>query len=110
MNKFQSLIANNGNEVLQRRAANVATTAEIAQQTLLNSLKVEKADIENRIMNLTDLAPENTDSLRPGTSNWNPTQWAEDLQKAKEDLYSISIRIKMAQETYDEYFTEKTNE
>jgi hypothetical protein len=106
MNKFQSLIASNGNEVLQRRANNVATTAEIAQQTLVNSLKVQKAELENHIMNLTDLAPESTDSLKPGTVNWNPTEWVNSLQEAKEKLYNIDIRLRIAQATYNEYFVD----
>jgi hypothetical protein len=108
MNKFQSLIANNGSEVLQRRASNVATTAEIAQQTLINSLKVQKAELENRIMNLTDLAPDTSDSLKPGTTNWDPTEWAKSLQDAKEQLYNTNIRLQIAQSTYNEYFVDES--
>lgn len=105
MNKFQSLIST-GNEVLARRAGNLSTTAEIAQQTLVNKLKVDKAQLEAKLMNLTDLAPNSTVSLRPGTENWDATNWAEELQSVKEQLYSVSIKLKLAEETYNEYFTE----
>jgi hypothetical protein len=109
MNKFQSLIST-GNEVLSRRAGNLATTAEIAQQTLINNLKVEKAQLEAKLMNLTDLAPESSVSLRPGAEGWNATTWAAELQSVKEKLYSVSIKIKLAEETFNEYFTEIKNE
>ena len=41
-NKFAQLISNNGDNVLQNRADKLATTAEIAQQTLINDLKNKK--------------------------------------------------------------------
>lgn len=107
MNKFTSLISNTGNDTLKRRAENIAATAEIAQQNLVNKLKQRKAEISLHIENLTDLAPENTESLRPGNKDWNPETWVTELQKAKEDKYTIEIQLKLAQETFDEYFREK---
>lgn len=106
MKKFQKLISLNTNEALVRRAESITTGAEIAQQNLVNSLKQQKIEIELKIANLTDLAPENTTSLRPGGKDWDAVLWVTDLQKAKQDLYTIEIQLKLAQETYDEYFTE----
>jgi hypothetical protein len=107
MNKFTELISTNGNDVLKRRAESIATNAKIAQQNLLNGFKQRESELKLKIINLTDLAPDSTDSLRPGDKDWNPNQWVEDLQDAKQELYSVQIAIKLAQETYDEYFTEK---
>ena len=107
MNKFTSLISNTGNDTLKRRAENIAQTAEIAQQNLVNKLKQRKAEISLNIENLTDLAPENTESLRPGSKDWNPETWVKQLQEAKEEQYAIAIQLKLAQETFDEYFREK---
>lgn len=104
MNKFTKLISNTGNDTLKRRAENIAQTAEIAQQNLVNSLKQKKAEINLLIENLTDLAPEDTDSLRPGNKDWDPKVWVTELQKAKEDKYTIEIQLKLAQETFNEYF------
>ena len=107
MNKFTKLISNTGNDTLTRRAENIAQTAEIAQQNLVNKLKQKKAEISLHIENLTDLAPENTDSLRPGSKDWSPETWVAQLQEAKEEKYVIEIQLKRAQETFDEYFGEK---
>ena len=106
MNKFTQLISNNGDSTLQRRAESVATAAEIAQQSLVNKLKLEKSNIELKIINLTDLAPESKDSLRPCDSNWNANEWVTSLQKAKQDLYNVNIQLKIAEDTYSEYFKE----
>lgn len=104
MNKFESLIGTNGNEVLKRRATNIAINAEIAQQTIVNTLKQRKSELEMKIMNLTDLAPEDTTSLRPGSKDWDAAKWALDLQNAKVALYTTSIELKIAEDTYEEYF------
>lgn len=109
-NKFTNLIAANPDQTLQRRAAAIATSAEIAQQNIVNALKQKKTDLELKITNLTDFAPESKDSLRPGSKDWDAKQWALDLQDAKQDLYYVNIQLKIAQETYDEYFKEESKE
>ena len=106
-NKFAQLIASNPDQTLQRRAEVIATSAEIAQQNIVNALKQKKTDLELKITNLTDFAPESKDSLRPGGKDWNPKQWAADLQNAKQELYHVNIQLNIAQETYDEYFKEE---
>ena len=59
-----------------------------------------------KIANLTDFAPETTDSLRPGDKNWDAAEWARELQETKEQLYDVNIQLKLANETYEEYFKE----
>jgi hypothetical protein len=110
MNKFQKLISDNSNEVLKRRAGNIATTAQIAQQSLVNDLKVKIAKLENDLMNLTDLSPQTTDSLKPGTDNWDPQQWSKSLQTVKEQLYNNRIKLQLAEETYNEFFTDEAGD
>ena len=104
MNKFEKMLG--ANEALQRRTTALSQTAEIAQQNVVNKLKAKKAELELEIFNLTDLAPESSDSLRPGSKNWNAEQWAKTLQEKKQDLYTLNIQIKLAEDTLKEYFTE----
>ena len=59
-----------------------------------------------KIMNLTDLAPDSKDSLRPCDAGWNANTWATELQRAKQDLYNVNIQLKIAEETFNEYFKE----
>lgn len=105
-NKFIKLISDNGSSTLIRRAETIATAAEVAQQNIVNQLKQEKSRLEMQIINLTDFAPETTDSLRPGDKNWDAVEWARELQETKEALYDVNIQLKLANETYEEYFKE----
>lgn len=107
MNKFTKLISEGGDTLLQRRAESVASAAEIAQQSLVNKLKLEKSNLELKIINLTDLAPDTKDSLRPCDANWDANKWVTELQRAKQDLYNVDIQLKIAQGTYAEFFTEE---
>lgn len=103
-NKFAQLISNNGDNVLKRRADNLASTAEIAQQTLINELKNKKANLELRLSDLTDLAPTNKMDLTPNSENWDPNKWVSEVQNIKQELYQLKIQLQLAEETYDEFF------
>ncbi len=104
VNKFTQLISDNGDSVLKRRAGNLATTAEIAQQTLINDLKNKKATLELQLANLTDLAPNNKLDLTPSSESWDPNKWVTEVQNIKQQLYNLGIQLQLAQATYDEFF------
>lgn len=104
MNKFTRLISDNNSSTLTRRAGSIATAAQIAQQNIVNQLKQRKCELELKIANLTDLAPESTDSLRPGDKDWNAKKWAIELQETKQELYDLNVQLTIAEETYKEYF------
>ena len=107
MNKFESIVGNNSNAVLARRAGNLAKTARLSQQSLVNTLEAKKADVEGKIINLTDLAPTSRDSLAPGVTDFDAKEWVEKLQSLKLEIYDLDISIKMAKETFAEYFEDK---
>lgn len=106
MKKFIKLINSNGNEVLNRRAESIASDAEIAQQNLVNTYKQMINQLTRKIADLTDLAPDTVDSLRPGGKDWSAQKWATELQNAKQELYTAQISLRLAEETYNEYFTD----
>lgn len=104
VNKFTQLISDNGDSVLKRRAGNLATTAEIAQQTLINDLKNKKATLELQLANLTDLAPNNKLDLTPSSESWDPNKWVTEVQNTKQQLYNLGIQLQLAEATYNEFF------
>jgi hypothetical protein len=103
-NKFAQLISNNGDNVLQSRADKLATTAEIAQQTLINNLKNKKANLELKLIQLTDLAPTNKMDLTPNSENWDPNTWVSEVQNVKQELYQLNIQLQLAEDTFKEFF------
>lgn len=104
MSKFLELISDNSNATLKRRASSIAQNAEIAQQNIVNSLKQQKSTLELKISDLTDFAPDTTDSLRPGNKDWDAENWAKELQQANEQLWQVNISLEIAEKTYKEYF------
>lgn len=109
MNTFEKLVGNNGNEVLKRRAGNLASQAALSQNNLINTLEARKTDLESKLINLTDLAPTSKDSLSPGVQDFNANQWVQELQSLKTELYDVQISINIAKETYTEFFTDKSS-
>jgi transglutaminase/protease-like cytokinesis protein 3 len=104
MGKFLQMMSQNDSKALVARASQINVQAKIAQQAIVQNLKNEIANVEIEIQNLTDFAPDTTQSLRPGVKGWNPTKWASDLQEAKTRLYELNIELKIAEATEKEFF------
>lgn len=111
MNKFEKLISANGDSTLKRRASIISNESKIAQEDIVATIKRAINQEELKLMSLTDFAPTQTTSLQPGNfAQGGASEWAQELQKCKENLYNLKIKLKLAQETYEEYFTEETTE
>jgi len=106
MNRFTELISDTTNATLKRRASAIAQAAEIAQQNIVNGLKKKQTQLTLKVQALTDLSPDSTESLRPGSKDWDADKWATELQQTKQELYFVEVQLKLANETFDEYFKE----
>lgn len=110
MGKFLNMMSASSSQTLKNRAEQLNTQASIAQDAVVAKLESEKSEIEIKIQDLTDFAPDTTDSLRPGLRNWNPTVWANNLQKYKVRLYEINVELAIAKATQEEFFGQETAE
>lgn len=111
MNKFEKLISTNSDVTLQRRAGILSNESKMAQEDIIATIKRAINQEELTLMSLTDFAPTHTTSLQPGNFvQGGATEWAQNLQKCKENIYNLKIKLKIAEETYNEYFTEETTE
>ena len=104
MGKFLQMMSQNDSKALVARAGQINVQAKIAQQNIVQKLKNDIAEVEIEIQNLTDFAPDTTQSLRPGVKGWNPAKWASDLQDAKTRLYELNVELKIAEKTFEEFF------
>lgn len=104
MGQFLQRMSQNDSKALVARARQIDTQAKIAQEAILAKLKNEKASLELRLQDLTDFAPETTQSLRPGVANWNPEKWAKELHEVKLKLYENSVELQIAESTMKEFF------
>ena len=107
MTKFSSLLTSS--DALNRRASQLEESAKLAQESLINQLKNEKAQLNLQIAAHMDLAPDSTTSTKPGTDNWNASSWVQTLQQYKEKIYSLDVALKIAEDTYSELFDVQVN-
>ena len=111
MNKFEKLISANSNSTLKRRAGIISNEAKMAQEDIVATINRAINQEELKLMSLTDFAPTQTTSLQPGNfAEGGATEWVQELQKCKENLYNLKIKLNIANETYKEYFVEETTE
>ena len=110
MGKLLNIMSQNDSTALRNRASQIDTQLRISQETLINTLKNEISKVEIKIQDLTDFAPDTTQSLRPGGKSWNPEQWALEMQKAQVTLFVLMRNLKIANKTYEDYFVDADNE
>ena len=107
MSKFVSMLSADSDSTLSKRAKNLAESAIIEVETFIQNLRKEKLQLNGKLNDLTDLAPENTYDLRPGGKNFDASKWVAELHKVRMDLALKDIELQEAQAIYDEWFAEE---
>ena len=103
-NKFtQTLSASNG-DIKLARAQSLSEEVGLEVETFVQNLKREKIQLNNKLNSLTDLAPDNTYSLRPGGANFDAKRWVAELHKTRMDLKLKGIELAEAEAIYTEWF------
>lgn len=110
MGKFLDKMTQNGDGTLLARATQINTQAALAVDRRIANLKTEQAELKLKLEDLTDFAPETTQSLRPGVANWDPERWADNILNVKTRLYENAIRLQIAEQTKAEFFGEEATE
>jgi hypothetical protein len=107
MNHFSKKITQGNKGILAEKADNMANIAQIEQETLISNLKRDFYSTKNAIDALTDLAPNSTTSLRPGSKEFDAQQWVKDLHNAKVKLLEIEVELEIAEKTMKEWFEDE---
>jgi hypothetical protein len=106
MNKFAKTLSASDKSIKEARAQMLADTTILEVDAKVSGLKRELNTLKNKITQLTDLAPDNTYSLRPGGKDYNPVKWIEELHQTKMDLKLKTIELEIAEEIKKEWFDE----
>lgn len=104
MSKFVEKLAASGDSIKKDRAEMLAEETVIEVQQFVSGLKKDKLKLKNKINKLTDLAPDNTYSLRPGGADFNAEKWVKELHQAKMDLKLKEISLAEAESIMNEWF------
>lgn len=107
MNKFAKTLSASDKSIKEARAQMLADTTILEVEAKCSSLKREVNSLKNKITQLTDLAPDNTYSLRPGGKDYNPVKWIEELHQTKLDLKLKAIELEVAEEIKAEWFSDE---
>ena len=104
-NKFASMLSASNTDIKSTRAEMVAESTSDEVDSFITNLRKEKRALSIKLNNLTDLAPDNTYSLRPGSKDFDATKWVKELHSTKMQLELKSIELKVAEEIKDEWFS-----
>jgi hypothetical protein len=106
MSKFAKMLSADSSATLGNRAKNLADSAVLEVESFIANLKKEKLQLTSKLNDLTDLAPENTYSLRPGSADFDASIWVKDLHRTKMEIALKEVELAEAQDIYDEWFAE----
>lgn len=106
MNKFSSMLSASNDNIKTTRAQSLAEATSLEVEAFISSLKRERNQLNSKLTNLTDLAPDNTYSLRPGAKDFDAAKWVKELHTTRMDLSLLDIKIKEAEAINKEWFSE----
>jgi hypothetical protein len=108
--KFEKLMGANVDGVRSTRIEHITSQARNAINRRIILLEDMLSTKNLELDNLMDLAPDTTDSLRPGGKNFEPNQFIERILKLKKEIMVIEeIDLKIAKATYTDLFEEEDN-
>lgn len=104
MSKFRNNLTANVKQIKEQRAKLLESSTKAAQEDLIRKLESEDRVLEDRLMNLEDLAPDSITSLKVGGADFNATEWVEAVQDVKIKRTEIAIKLEIAKKSLEEYF------
>ena len=107
MSKFAKTLSASDSSIKAARAQMLADTTVLEVDSLISNLKREVNQLKNKIVQLTDLAPDNTYSLRPGGKDYDPVKWVSQLHQCKLDLKLKEIELTEAEAIKSEWFDDE---
>lgn len=110
MGKFLKQMTANSDATLRTRASLIDTQARVEVENIIAKLTSEESQLRMRLADLTDFAPESTQSLRPGVANWDPKRWAQEMVNVNVALYENSVQMQIVKAIQAEYFGDEVAE
>ena len=110
MNKFVKNLTLSDTGIKAKRAGILGAQAKTAHEKLTLALRGEKEELESKLTQLEDLAPDTTTSLKPGGDNFDAGAWAEAMQDTKVALANKEVELKIAEATLEEWFVAESKE
>jgi len=107
MNKFETQLAQSNKQIKAGRAKTLSQKVIFAQEEIIRSFENQKRELNEQLDLLTDLAPDNSLSLSVTKGDFNATEWTEKIHQIKMEQETLSINLRVAKDTYDEWFKDE---
>lgn len=104
------MLSATGNAVLAKRSKNLAEVVQMNQEQLCNTYKMEVIKLQNELDSYTDLSVKSKDSLSLVNAGFDPAEFVQTIQLAKQKLREAKVRHMLSVQTYNEWFPENPRE
>lgn len=104
-NKFTSTLSASNADIKSARAQLVADSTLDEVDSFISTIRKEKNQLSIKLNNLTDLAPDNSYSLRPGSKDFDAAKWVKELHSTKMQLELKTVELEVAEDIKKEWFT-----
>ena len=105
--KFKSELSKSNKSIKAQRANMVAEDAKFAQEEILRNLQAQKRELEKQLIMCSDMSPDSELSLKVVKDDFDAKLWATSIQRIKVDLANKEVEMQLAQDTYDEWFSDE---
>lgn len=106
MNKFQSVLKQSSKDIKANRARIASENAKDAAEEMVRKLRKDLRNYESQLDNLTDLNRDSELSLKVIRDDFNAGNWMSTIQNVKVAIANKKIELAIAEETFEEWFSE----
>ena len=106
---FEINLSTSGSGIIERRASVIATAAKQESEKFIQELNQQINKLDMQEITLNDFGPDDANSLRPASKDFNPEKWVNENNTLAEQRQILEIRLANAQKIHDKYFKEVTN-
>lgn len=91
-------------QIKEARAKVICEDAKDAQEEIVRVIKREKRELDSKLLSLTDMYPDSELSLRVVKTDFNAKTLFSEIQKCKIEREMKAVELRLAEETYQEWF------
>lgn len=103
--KFVAQLKRSNSKIRADRANRIGESVADAQEKLIMDIKAEIRNKYNRLDNLIDLSADNrTTSMNVVSDDFSADAFVKEINKLKVEIQLAEVKLKIAQETKDEWF------
>ena len=116
---FEKSLTMSGSGIMDRRAKVISDSARQEStrfiqelESQLNKLDKQELELESQLnkldkqeLDLNDFGPENTDSLRPASRDFDPEKWVRENNSIEEQRQIIKVKLDIARKFHAKYFS-----